>query len=62
MNHFFIFPTENEFYLSHHYKAQLLNLATEKMVSLLSHTDVPGQRVEVGEAALGKLPMFPKPR
>lgn len=45
MNHFFIFPTENEFYLSHHHKAQLLNLATEKMVSLLSHTDVLDTRV-----------------
>lgn len=45
MNHSFIFPTENEFYLLHRHKAQLLNLATEKTVSLLSHTDVPDTRV-----------------
>lgn len=61
-NHFFIFPTENEFYLLHHYKAHLLNLATEKMVSLLSHTNVPdaGSAHRGGWGSIWKTPRVSK--
>lgn len=60
MNHLFIFPTENNFYLLHRYKALLLNLATKKMVSLVAVMSQPlGQWVEVDAAAFGKLSLFP---